>query len=471
MTDSLTPRVAVGTAHDGSSAVLTLATENGPLRVQVEAAPCRLLVGLLLGDRARPVDVSAQPQAFTGPLTSDDEGSPEDAVAVRRWLTASCQRNSLRARPNEDLDRTVTGACFPLLGLLYDRGATTLPGIPRWAATALVEPDPRRAAMAVLSPRPSRPLIAALASSLLPDTSTLLAPRLHPLALAIMGSGVLAVDELTGVIRAATHAEQPGPIGWPTVDEIIRFQRLAPTLGSLRARRILHDAAVLPAGARLLARTMVLYEGLPAGVQGTLPRGLSALHERCRALTPIDPGTRPPVASPTARPRPRGESAARRPDAPRTTAPRQALTAPATSGRAAHPNAPFSYAPSVGRLHARLVTPHLRLVLPRTGQELAAWGQRLHNCLGSFAAAVAAGRSLLVGVERGDVLTYCAEVAPSSRTVRQFHGPYNHSVPAEVVAAVCSVLVRQGVLDRHAPANHPWLSVVGSVTTTSRSGT
>ena len=62
-------------------------------------------------------------------------------------------------------------------------------------------------------------------------------------------------------------------------------------------------------------------------------------------------------------------------------------------------------------LHGVEVGDGLRIVLPRSTDELAEWGRALRNCVGSFGPAVAAGRSLLFGVEVHDVLAYCLEYA------------------------------------------------------------
>ena len=61
-------------------------------------------------------------------------------------------------------------------------------------------------------------------------------------------------------------------------------------------------------------------------------------------------------------------------------------------------------------------------------------------------AAVAAGRSVLIGVEARGVLAYCVEVAPDG-SVRQFLGERNRTVPRPVVAPVCDFLVVAGVVD------------------------
>ena len=91
--------------------------------------------------------------------------------------------------------------------------------------------------------------------------------------------------------------------------------------------------------------------------------------------------------------------------------------------------------------------------------ELHRWGAQLHSCIGSFGPAVASGRSLLIGVERDDVLAYCAEVTPASRTIRQLHGSHNRSVPRAVAAALGARLLASGILDGDSPQNRLWVTL------------
>ncbi len=119
-------------------------------------------------------------------------------------------------------------------------------------------------------------------------------------------------------------------------------------------------------------------------------------------------------------------------------------------------NAALRYPAAVAALHGIEVGADLRLVLPRTSDELVAWGRRLRSCIGSFGAAVAAGRSVLIGVEASGALSYCREVAPDG-SVRQFLGERNRTVPRSVVASVCDLLVAAGVVDPARAANEVWL--------------
>jgi hypothetical protein len=102
------------------------------------------------------------------------------------------------------------------------------------------------------------------------------------------------------------------------------------------------------------------------------------------------------------------------------------------------------------------------MVLPRTGHELRWWGQRLRSCIGDFGPAVASGQSVLVGIEVDDVLTYCAEVAPATATIRQALGRGNRPLPPEAAGALVRALVRAGLVDPAHPSNRPWVALAES---------
>ena len=97
----------------------------------------------------------------------------------------------------------------------------------------------------------------------------------------------------------------------------------------------------------------------------------------------------------------------------------RALVAPTAPPAPA--NTALRYPAALAALHGIEVGAELRLLLPRTSDELVAWGRLLRSCIGSFGAAVAAGRSVLIGVEERGALAYCVEVSPDG-SVRQFLG-------------------------------------------------
>lgn len=461
MITSLSLRVRICCEERSTSARLEVVTGDTVTCFDLDAGGARLRIGLVLTARERPVDVSLQPAMLASLLRPSSDGSPDDVRAVAAWLSTFCTRHGLWAGAEVDVVRGLTGASFPLLGQMYTHGAATLTEVPRWAAPALAEPKPRAAAQAVLGASVNRPVIAALAASLLPTAASPTPPALYPLALVVMGSAVLAPDALARVIRAGTHDRQPHPSTWPTTDGVTQFRRQAPRLGARRVEQVLTEAATTADGPRLLRDTARLFGGIPAGLCARLPSGLSELHDRCIELTPAAPPPAPPPEPPA--------TAARRPATPppsrpraRATAPARALVAPDTTGRDPGPCRDFWSA--LQRLHGRRVSDRLRLVLPETADDLAAWGRRLGNCLDTYAAAARSRRSALVGIEVDGVLTYCAELAPHSRTIRQLLGAHNRAVPAADAGAICSGLIAEGLIDPFQRANRPWVDLCETAT-------
>lgn len=467
MTTVLSPRVRVDDP-DGGPARLHVETNRHAMVLWLDATPPRLLLGLVLGARARPVDVSIQPRLLAAVLDDDD-----DRRATAGWLSDLCRRRGLWASPTLDPVRAAGGASFPLLGRVYDEGASTLGEVPRWASPALRATSLRAAALEAFGAAVNRPVVAALAASLAPADAAATPPRLLPLALAVMGAPVLTADGVARVLRAAADASRPSGV-WPTVDDVNRFRGLAPRLGPARTTRLLLDASSLPQGVPLLLHTAVLLEGVPAGTWHRLPTGLAALHERVQALTPIDLRPEPVAVAPVRPPaptyhlparvrpaRPVASRAAPAPVPPRPLAsvPRRALAAPQVTAPAPAGHAQLRYPPAVWALHGQSLDVRLRLVLPRSAVELRRWGAQLHSCIDTFGAAVASGRSLLIGIERDDVLTYCAEVTPASGTVRQLHGSHNRPVPRPVAAALGARLLADGILDRDLPENRRWVAL------------
>ncbi|MGQ0434603.1 MAG: hypothetical protein ACT452_19625 [Microthrixaceae bacterium] len=451
---ALSPRMAVDTVAPSTRATLTISADGFETRFALDATPPRLRVGLVLPARSDPVDVSAQPTVVASALGSPSPNAERDAEQLAAWVAGYCEQHLVWASPERDLARALTGAAFPLLAHLYGRGACTVTEVPRWATGPLAQATPRAASSVLFGRAVSRAVVAALARSLLPLSPAGSPPALLPLSLALMGRSVLPPDALVRVLHSADDRSHD-PAELPTVDDIGRVRLLASWMGPRRIERMLTDAGSIADGPRLLVRTAVLLEGIPAGACLRLPIGLTALHERCRELTPIDPRPRQPVPGPPTTARATATAGHQRV----VRVPRHALVAPARPGGTIRVAGALDYPPTVGRLHGRVLAPRLRLVLPRSIAELTAWARQLHNCLDTFGGAVASGRSLVIGVERDDVLTYCAELTPASRTMRQLHGPYNHAVPAAVATVLCRVLLSEGLVDSRHPVNLPWVDL------------
>jgi hypothetical protein len=93
-----------------------------------------------------------------------------------------------------------------------------------------------------------------------------------------------------------------------------------------------------------------------------------------------------------------------------------------------------------------LATGGLRLVVPRSANELRRWGDVLHNCLADYAGASSRGESWLVAIERDDTVIGCIEVTPATRRIRQALGPRNRPLPRDVLAVAVRALERHGIV-------------------------
>ena len=87
----------------------------------------------------------------------------------------------------------------------------------------------------------------------------------------------------------------------------------------------------------------------------------------------------------------------------------------------------------------------LRFLVPTSREELRRWGRVLHNCVGDFGNAMAAGHSWVIGIEKDDQIIGCIEVNPASRQVRQALGPRNRPLAPTAATTMFEALQRCGV--------------------------
>jgi hypothetical protein len=211
----------------------------------------------------------------------------------------------------------------------------------------------------------------------------------------------------------------------PSIEDVAVLREGFRRLEHGRTRRLVVDAVSSGGelGVRRLASAMRSLVDLGDDVRWPPPVRLDDLEAVLLRASAVDPAPPPSV---------RGVAAG--PVLPTWTTPRRA---PPTSRPA--PDAPFEHADAVRRRFDRVAVgggSDLELVLPRTPQELAAWGRMLENCLADFAAAVAERRSVIVGVRRRGALVAALEVRPDLASVVQFLGPRNRVPPATVTAPV-----------------------------------
>jgi hypothetical protein len=485
----LTWDVSIGQAELTVQSWDRYAGTSGPTTVfHLAVRDDRLKISLALLPTSRTIDVSLQPGVLgqvlpvgTGPSAPGTAGA-----TVAGWVT-SLVGTSYSWRPSDPAGlgpvATVGGAVLPLLGNAYDRGASTLTEIPRWAAPVLSGATPLDAVRTGFGRAGTRAVARALVGGLVaaaagpPAGATRLGRdragrvALFRVAAALMGEGTLEPDRLARVLSTdgPAHPQEQ----WPDSERIAVGRAVAKRLGPVGAERLLIDAVSSVDGPTVLADVCRLFSSVSDRLPNRPAHRLEELRDECRALLPIDPDPvaggwsrhrlspstirRQPVAgAPTPQSRVAiagGGPVAARPIAAARTHARVAPAAP-TIGIA--PNEPLVYPPSLAAVHGDDTGSGLRLVLPRTTSELVAWGRRLHSCVGSFGSAVAAGLSVLVGVERDGTLRYCIEVAPD-RTVRQFLGERNAAVPRWVATTVCARLAALGLLRPGVDANRIWL--------------
>jgi hypothetical protein len=428
-------------------------------------------IGLMFLPMEKAVDVSVQPSVFEQVLpVQRGRCNPGNAGStVARWLAEWAQSGQAWCPFDPDgvgLVGTAGGVAFPLLGAAYDRGATAIGEVPRWATRILSQPSCREGASMAFGAKANRTVVGSLAASLGGATAGgdgTVPATLYRLGLALMGEQVLESDRIARLL-IANGPPHPAET-WPTVADVGVGRELASGLPPARMQRLLTDAVVEEDGPRLLAE--LLREGHE--IFHLLPdrpaNGLRALRDQCRSLLPIDPspgagrwrGPRGPGPNQTA-PAERAWVATDAPNRGRLVAgaprPRRARGLQAGMrrppiAREAQVTTEVALPRSIelAELNGVEVGRGFRIVIPRTVAELANWGLRLRNCVGGYGSAVVAGRSRLLGIERDGDLKYCLDLTASG-AVRQFLGECNRPVPAGDAGAVLSFLSAAGVIDR-----------------------
>jgi hypothetical protein len=438
---------------------------------------------LRYGTNLLTADVSFQPGAVVREL---DQTAREEAVDPNRWRLAVLAvlrdwsgRLGWCAQQPELLVAAVGALTHPLLAHAYSRGHAPIGEVPRWARPVLRCDDPASAAKA-LTEQANRRLTRAVAESLVarPTPATV---ELAPLSLAAIATELVSVDELANVLEVPITDRA---MTLPTVDQIREARRGLELYTSSRRAALMVDVA-RHHDAVELADVMRELWWVRDRVEHPLPTKLADLRATCRRHVPVlAPQARPtvaPEAAPTRRQRvaptpvarvdpPAAPVAgaithARRPVEPapvarRAPTPVEALD-PATqrqrrlatplvaprlnATQAATPPTRWPIQPALLGLHHHQAG-DLRFVVPTSSTELEQWGVLLHNCVGSFARAVAAGVSYLVGVERDDVLVACVEINPRTQSIRQMSGRRNQPLSGQLGSIIERVLRERGIV-------------------------
>jgi len=297
--------------------------------------------------------------------------------------------------------------------------------------------------------------VRSLAQSIAPGDAE--RPAFAGLGLTVAAAGVLEPDEIARVLDAS---HRNGAL--PTVDNLRLLRESASAWGRQASARLFVEAAESAAAFERLLSVALMWSNVGAWFDQRIPMQINqfgaALRRRLIAVSNTAPPPRRPTRSaraparPTAL-RPRAEAAApvepaptpepppmrRRPDA------HVPLHPPVPHVQGAPSMLPLD--PRLAPLHLRSIGGGLRLVLPRTDLDLAAWGRTLHNCLDTYATAVHRRLSFLIGVEVAGTLTYCVELAPDGR-VRQFLGSRNRPPPAPHEQRVRAVVAEAFLSER-----------------------
>lgn len=433
-------------------------------------------IALRFGTGRLGVDVSFQPGVVGREI---DQTAREHGIDPNRWRLATLAMlrewsGSLDWCPQLPgrLVAAVSALAHPLLQPVYERAHEATNELPRWSLTVLRSPDPAAAARTI-DPAANRRLARALAQSLVARPAP--APvELGPLAFAVMGAGLVTVDELANVLEARLPER---PVMMPSAEEIREVRRGLEQWPAQRRAALLLDTATY-GDPVALATAMRQFWWVRDKADRPLPVRFAELQAMCGRLVPVlAPSAERPRQRSTAPelalelteavavarrrpPQPARASAAASAPVARRAEPVAAQSAVATAVRAPHeqprgaPRVPLNpHALGVVRWpvpRALLaISDHsqggLRFVVPTSRDEMRRWGRVLHNCVGDFGNAMAAGHSWVIGIEKDDHIIGCIEVNPTNRQVRQALGPRNRPLPASVATTMFEALQRCNV--------------------------
>lgn len=422
---SITPSLSYSPTHDGAE----LAVDERPVaRVAHTAHRVRTSLAMLGGERF--IDVSAQPRTVPTLLRREAARRREDP---NRWCNGVADAihgdavdrgmTGIPDTDKHDLEALLASVTYPLGRMARAHGAGPLPFVPRWAQPALRAATPTDAVRRLFGRGASRAMARALPRGLIPgDTAPAeAAPDLRPLGLAWSLRHHVDNDRLA-IILAGRATWRPSQ-HWPTNDELHSLERLWEITDAPTAVSLALDELSEGAGIARLTRALQLIEPVALVSAMAVARNITRLEEQAATIVPPAP---PP-------PRPRRRAPAR-PD-PLPAVPRNPPRTPLPDRL----GDVYDYPPAIEIVHGYRLGDH-RFVLPRNRADLTLWGRRLANCLADYADAVAAGRSVVIGLEERGTLVAALELTRDD-TVRQLVGPRN-ARPTGARRAACHRMLR-----------------------------
>lgn len=386
------------------------------------------------------IDVSRHPAAVELEIAAaarrrlaQEQGWTSAAAArLLRWLTDSGL--TIPGVDGVSVSAVLIRAGFPVLRVAAGSGLMVPERLPVWAVEPLRADTSRAALVAALGRRCSRTVVRAFARSLTEGRSGF---TVVPLAV-VMAAERIGDDRLARIVDVNPNTDAVEFVPGEDSIDVMRscFGRMRPET----VEQISVEALTTANGVKRLVRVAQDLRGIDRH-RGALPGSLDELERLILASVPVAPPRRRetrhtrPVTETTPEPRP-APPARELPTAP--------LNAPSTRVGQSPPER-FVYAASVQRLDGHTFG-GFRFVLPVRPGELRTWGTVLRNCLPNFVSAVAAGRSVVVGVQHRDVLVAALEIDPVLGRVRQFVGERNRRPPQGLDSRVHAELRTLGVL-------------------------
>lgn len=381
------------------------------------------------------VDLSRQPAALEltvataarRQLAHEEGWTAASAAQLTRWS----RERGIAITGQHPMPAVLIRAGFPVIRMAADNGLAVPERVPAWAVQPLRLGSARAALEAAIGRRCGRGVVRAFVRSVGEGRGHF---SVIPLALATAARDI-GDDRLARLFDLPADAAAGAAV--PERRDLLNlgscFDRMLPA----SVERVVAEVLTTPQGLhRLLDAARVLR--LVDHRFGPLPGSLEALEALVPAVVPVTSEQTERIHGPA---RAADPVVAPRAPEPIHRLPVRPLRPPVGSDTRV---ARFAYDGSVTRFDGHGFGA-LRFVLPARPADLRQWGASLDNCLHDYAGAVAAGRSIVIGVEFRGLLVAAVEIDPRTRLVTQFVGQRNRRPDPRLGVAVEQELRRFGV--------------------------